>query len=106
MAFVQLSWAKVAPFAYARYLAKGKGCLYFNVSNITSDQLDEGMQIDADAAYLTIDDDRMPKEIRERIAKYDPQIEIFCVFNDGVGLSTFYGRVLNEPSPKELHERK
>lgn len=106
MAFVELAWPNVAPFAYGRYLKKGRGCVCFDVSGITTEQLDEGMKIDADCRFLTIDDETIPKEIRERIAKYDPEKEVFVVFNDGTGLSTFYGRVFDKPSPRELYETK
>jgi hypothetical protein len=38
------------------------------------------------------------------MTEYDPESEVFFVFDTGEGLSTFYGRNGDAPSPQELYE--
>lgn len=106
MKFAELAWIEVAPFAYRKYLEKGRGGLLIDAAGITMEELDRGAKIDSDAKYVTIEDDQVPDEIKDRMKRYDPETEIFFLFNVGTGLSTFYGKVFKEQSPKELFEAK
>jgi hypothetical protein len=101
MAFVQLVWSQVAPFAYSRFLIAGRGCLYFDVADIK--ELTSSSEV-PDARYVTIDDLMIPIDITERMKRYDPEKEVFFIFDAGTGMFTFYGKCFDEPSPQELYE--
>jgi hypothetical protein len=106
------TWSQFAPFAYGRYLQRGRGGLLFKVSDLKAEDIeDDQILIDGDAVYVTADDIArgeviLPAGIEQEFAAYNPDLQVVFLFDSGAGVQMFRGAPDDQPSPKECYERQ
>lgn len=101
-------WPTVAPFAYSRYLARGRGAVLVPVGGIKLRADGSGI-VDADARYVTSDDIAsgrviLPPETVKEIEGYDPEGQVVFLFDEAAGVTSYCGAPSNQQSPKALYE--
>src|SRR6266404_9282717 len=101
------TWHQFAPFAYGRYLQRGRGGLLLLVSGVKVEDIeDDQILVDGDATYVTADDIArgeiiLPAGIEQDFAAYNPESEVVVLFDTGAGIQVFRGAPDDQPSPKE-----
>ncbi len=109
---IRKGWATFAPFAYGRYLNRGRGGVLVKVSQMkVADTENNQLQIDGPVVYVTAGDVLrgdivLPDGINEEFETYDPEREVVFLFDEGMRVHTFKGKPGDQLSPKELHEAK
>ena len=101
------SWSAFAPFAYSRYLQRGRGGILLKLSTLELYELEgDQLEVEGDGLYVTVHDMPLPKKVADAVAAYDPQLQIVVVIDNGKDFYTYRGAPKNLPSPKELYERQ
>lgn len=105
---IKVVWRAWAPFAYARYVARGRGGVLVAVDAVKLRAGGEGI-VDTPARYVTVDDVltgkvNIPSDVTREFEAYDPETEVVFLFDDGNGIATYRGAAPGQPTPKELHE--
>lgn len=105
---MKTTWPFIAPFAYGRYLARGRGGVLIPVGGIQLRPRREGI-VDAPARYVTSEDIvsgkvLLPQEAAKEFDEYDPEREVVFLFDQGKGVATYRGAPSGQQSPKELYE--
>src|SRR5438067_13856890 len=96
------SWSAFAPFAYGRYLQRGRGGILLKLSMLKLYELEgDQLEVEGDGSYVTVHDLFLPKDVADEVAVYDPQLQIVVVIDDGRKFCTYRGAPQNLPSPKE-----
>lgn len=109
---IRKGWSTFAPFAYGRYLERGRGGVLVRVSEIKIANAENNqLQIDGPAVYVTSGDGIrgdvvLPDGIEKEFEAYDPEREVLFMFDEGMKVHTFRGKPGDQASPKELHEAK
>lgn len=105
---IKVAWRAWAPFAYGRYIARGRGGVLIAVDAVKLRAGGEGI-VDTPARYVTNDDIssgsvNIPPDTSREFEIYDPEKEVVFLFDDGKGIATYRGAAPDQPSPKELYE--
>jgi hypothetical protein len=107
---IKTVWPVIAPMAYARFLARGRGGVLIPVEAIKLRAGGEGI-VDVDGRYVTEQDItsgkvNIPPDTVKEFAAYDPDREVVFLFDQGVGVATYRGGPPSgQATPKELYEK-
>jgi len=109
---IRKGWPTIAPFAFRRYLERGRGGILIKVSLMKlADANNNQLQIDGPVVYVTSGDVMrgdvvLPEGIDKEFQAYNPEHEVLFLFDDGVGIRTYRGKPGDQPTPKEMHAQK
>lgn len=98
------SWMKLAPFAYERFLKRGRGGILVQAANLKGKPEGEGSRIDGDVKYVTAENMKFPDGIVREIEAYNPELEVIFIFDNGNELAEYRAHPADQPSPKALYE--
>lgn len=106
---INVAWPILAPRAYGRFLARGRGGILIPVAAINLRPDGQGI-IDVAGRYVTEQDIvsntvNIPADAVTEFEAYDPEREVVFLFDDGTGIATYRGAASGQPSPKELYEQ-
>jgi hypothetical protein len=108
--FVDETWLHFAPYAYEKFLAKGRGVIRIDVSTIKFTKKGEGFDIDVKSRYLEIDNDEVldiaSDDLDNKLKNYNPEREVCFIFVAGEKATLLVGAPSGQPSPKELYETR
>ncbi len=106
---IKTVWPIIAPLAYGRFLARGRGGVLIPVAAVKLRAGGQGI-VDVDGRYVTEQDItsgkvNIPADAVKEFLAYDPDREVVFLFDDGTGVATYRGAPSGQPTPKELYEK-